>query len=66
MNPALNPDQSNTKPGGIDAIAGEALVRSRLAVLDDDAGATTARHPDAVADLALYVVEPPPTPVRGK
>jgi hypothetical protein len=57
MNVILNPDQSNTKPGDIAAIAAEALpARSRLVVLVDDTGVPEVRLPNAVTDLALYLL----------
>lgn len=57
MNPALNPDQSNTKAGGIEAVAEEDLFRSALVVLDDDSGALSARYPTDRAELALFVAD---------
>lgn len=55
-NSAANPDQSNTRQGDIQVIANETLIRSRLGVLDNDSGTAELRLPDAVTDLALYVI----------
>lgn len=56
-NVALNPDQSGTKAGNIQATLAETVVRSRLVVLYNNAGVLTARYPDAVTDLALYIAD---------
>jgi hypothetical protein len=56
MNPTINPDQTNTKAGAIQAVLSETIThRSRLLVVEDDGGVLKARLPNAVTDLALYV-----------
>lgn len=57
MNPIINPDQSNTHPGGISAVLAEDIAnRSRLVVVEDASGVLEARLPNAVTDLALYLL----------
>lgn len=57
-NPVVNPDQANTKQGGITAVLAETIThRSRLVVVEDDGGVLKARLPDSTDDLALYLLD---------
>lgn len=58
-NPQLNPDQSNTKAGGIVAIAADDLtgMRSRLVVLGNATGTVIASAIASVSALALYLLD---------
>lgn len=55
----INPDQTNTKAGGITAIASEDLSgkRSRLVVLGNSGGTLIASLITAVTALALYLLD---------
>jgi len=57
MNTIINPDQSNTQAGGITAVLAEDIPhRSRLVVVEESGGVLVARLPNAVTDLALYLL----------
>lgn len=60
MNQIINPDQSNTKPGDINVVLGEAIAhRSRLVVVEDEGGVLVARLPASESELALYLLNSP-------
>lgn len=57
MNQIINPDQSNCHPGGITAVLAEDIAhRSRLVVVEESGGILVCRLPNAVTDLALYLL----------
>ena len=59
-NPIVNPDQTNTNPGGgLRVLANETLVgmRTRLGVLVNNGGVLRVKLPDTAAELALVIID---------